>query len=178
MPIITHKNHLFLIQTMSPSAVAAIGVATGRPNIFILEGLFFIGINEQGDPERILEQVGEDTIYVFEDRVLTGNHDIHVWMRGSNNYFYFTNSIIKHAGRTTEGSASQGSFIDTRGNDQELIYIPAPGHYTEDLLRNFTYSDEHQSYTHAENGFPAHANGIGGPDAANEPCQVIRYSRS
>jgi len=90
---------------------------------FILEGLYFLGINEQGVPERTLEQVGEDAVYVFEDGVLNGNHDIHVWMRGSNNYFYFTNSIIKHAGRTTEGSGSQGRFMDTRGNDQELIYI-------------------------------------------------------
>jgi hypothetical protein len=90
---------------------------------FILEGLYFLGINEDGVPERILEQVGESAVYVFDDGVLNGNHDIHVWMRGSNNYFYFTNSIIKHAGRTTEGSGAQGRFIDTRGNDQELIYI-------------------------------------------------------
>jgi len=87
----------------------------------IIEGVYFIGINENGVLERIIRFAGQNSTFVFDNGYMTGNHDIHIWVDNTDNRFYITNSVITNVGRNENDQ--QGRLLDTRGNDQEVIYI-------------------------------------------------------
>ena len=87
----------------------------------LIEGIYLLGINEEGIHVDHFTHEGEDTDFVIDNSWLVGGESIQVWMEGSGNRFCFTNSVSKNVGNMENDQ--NGRLYDTRGTDQELIFI-------------------------------------------------------
>ena len=87
----------------------------------IIEGVFFVGLNEMGVQQDQMRHLGSDAVVVFDNIWIFGAHANPLWIEGSNNAIYTTNSMIANTGRN--GNDQNGRFIETLGNDQDTIYV-------------------------------------------------------
>ncbi len=86
------------------------------------EGVFLVPVDEEGMLRRPLVHQSSGNTIRFLDGYIIGSYDIMFWFScGSGNSLFIANSIFANAGRND--SRNQGRFIDTRGYDQDTIWV-------------------------------------------------------
>jgi hypothetical protein len=92
---------------------------TGNHAIF--EGVFLNAIDEDGVATRPLVLQGKGNTLIFNKGWVVGTHDWSIAFMDAGNSLFVTNSVFANAGRVD--NADQGRFLETRGYDQDTIWV-------------------------------------------------------
>ena len=95
-------------------------------NDAFFDGLFLMAIDESGIARRPIVHQTRGNRIKFHNGYVIGTHDFMIWFSnqdgsGPGNSLFLTNSVFANAGRTD--NANQGRLVDTRGNDQDTVWI-------------------------------------------------------
>ncbi len=87
----------------------------------IFDGLFLVAIDEDGVATRPLVLQGTGNTLLFDNGWVVGTHDWTIAFFDAGNSLFVTNSVFANAGRVDH--ADQGRFLETRGYDQDTIWV-------------------------------------------------------
>jgi len=102
----------------------------------IFDGLFLVAIDEDGVAVRPLALQNSNKTLIFNNGWVVGTHDWSVSFFERGNSLFITNSVFANAGRVDH--PDQGRFLETRGYDQDTIWVENTSMYNfkHAFLRN------------------------------------------
>ena len=99
----------------------ATSVSISSTEDVILEGIFFLNIDEDAGINDFFDFGGDGAVAVIDNCWTVGAVNNHIDMSGANTGLYITNSMVMNTGST--GNSQHGRFVNSGNTHQDVLYI-------------------------------------------------------